>query len=106
MRMLQRVEPQAKAIVFMHPREEPRIGELLELFPINAVLAHPVTETALQAARQSPAQIRPSAGTVTPAVAPTAPPRAAARPAPGPAPDRWPWPPRAMAALASLGPSL
>ncbi|HWR78103.1 MAG TPA: hypothetical protein VN283_12955 [Thiobacillus sp.] len=51
-RSLQRFAPQAKMIVFMHPREEPHIGKLLELFPIHAVLIYPVTEQAMQAALQ------------------------------------------------------
>ena len=54
-RTLQRFAPQAKVIVFMHPREEPHIGMLLELFPVHAVLAYPVTEQAMQAALHSPA---------------------------------------------------
>ena len=54
-RTLQRFAPQAKVIVFMHPREEPHIGKLLELFPIHAVLQYPVSEQAMQAALQSPA---------------------------------------------------
>lgn len=49
-RTLQRFAPQAKVIVFMHPREEDHIGKLLELFPIHAVLAYPVTEQQMQAA--------------------------------------------------------
>ncbi|MBD3811974.1 hypothetical protein [Thiobacillus sp.] len=51
-RTLQRFAPQAKVIVFMHPREEDHIGKLLELFPIHAVLAYPVSEQAMQAALQ------------------------------------------------------
>lgn len=54
-RTLQRFAPQAKMIVFMHPREEDHIGKLLELFPIHAVLTYPVTEQAMQAALQPPA---------------------------------------------------
>ncbi len=54
-RTLQRFAPQAKVIVFMHPREEDHIGKLLELFPIHAVLAYPVSEPAMQAALQPPA---------------------------------------------------
>ena len=54
-RTLQRFAPQAKIIVFMHPREEPHIGKLLELFPIHAVLTYPVTEQAMQAALQAAA---------------------------------------------------
>jgi hypothetical protein len=54
-RTLQRFAPQAKVIVFMHPREEPHIDKLLELFPIHAVLAYPVSEQAMQAALQAAA---------------------------------------------------
>ena len=50
LRSLQYFAPQAKMIVFMHPREEPHIGKLLELFPIHAVLTYPVTEQQMQAA--------------------------------------------------------
>jgi hypothetical protein len=53
-RTLQRFAPHAKVIVFMQAREEPHIGKLLELFPIHAVLAYPVTEQAMQAALQTP----------------------------------------------------
>jgi hypothetical protein len=53
-RTLQRFAPQAKVIVFIHPREEPHIGKLLELFPVHAVLSYPVTEQAMQAALQIP----------------------------------------------------
>ena len=55
-RTLQRFAPQAKVIVFMHPREEAHIGKLLELFPIHAVLSYPVNEQAMEAALQPPAQ--------------------------------------------------
>jgi hypothetical protein len=54
-RTLQRFAPQAKVIVFMHPREEPHLGKLLELFPVHAVLQYPVSEQAMQAALQPPA---------------------------------------------------
>ena len=54
-RSLQRFAPQAKMIVFMHPREEDHIGKLLELFPTHAVLTYPVSEQAMQAALQTPA---------------------------------------------------
>lgn len=54
LRSLQRFAPQAKMIVFMHPREEDHIGKLLELFPIHAVLTYPVTQQAMQAALQTP----------------------------------------------------
>lgn len=53
-RTLQRFAPQAKVIVFIHPREEEHIGKLLALFPIHAVLSYPVTEQAMQAALQIP----------------------------------------------------
>ena len=53
-RTLQRFAPQAKVIVFMHPREEDHIGKLMELFQIHAVLTYPVTEQAMQAALQTP----------------------------------------------------
>lgn len=53
-RTLQRFAPQAKVIVFMHPREEDHIGKLLELFPVHAVLAYPVSEQEMQAALQTP----------------------------------------------------
>jgi hypothetical protein len=53
-RTLQRFAPQAKVIVFMHPREEDHIGKLLELFPIHAVLAYPVSEQAMQTALRGP----------------------------------------------------
>jgi hypothetical protein len=56
-RTLQRFAPQAKVIVFMHPREADHIGKLLELFPIHAVLAYPVPEPALRVALQSPAPV-------------------------------------------------
>ena len=46
-RTLQRFAPQAKVIVFMHPREEDHIGKLLELFPLHAVLSYPVDERQL-----------------------------------------------------------
>ncbi|ODU04982.1 MAG: hypothetical protein ABS89_02775 [Thiobacillus sp. SCN 63-1177] len=54
-RTLQRFAPQAKVIVFMQPREADHIGKLLELFPVHAVLAYPVSEQAMQAALQTPA---------------------------------------------------
>lgn len=54
LRSLQYFAPQAKMIVFMHPREEPHIGKLLELFPIHAVFTYPVSEQAMQDALQSP----------------------------------------------------
>ena len=53
LRTLQCQAPQAKVIVFMHPREEPHVAKLLELFPVHAVLQYPVTEQAMQAALQS-----------------------------------------------------
>ena len=54
LRTLQCFAPQAKMIVFMHPREEPHIDKLLELFPIHAVLTYPVSEQAIQAALRIP----------------------------------------------------
>ncbi|WP_018077431.1 hypothetical protein [Thiobacillus denitrificans] len=51
-RALQRFAPQAKVIVFMHPREADHIGKLLELFRVHAVLSYPVSEQALRAALQ------------------------------------------------------
>ena len=50
LRTLQCVAPQAKIIVFVHPREKPHIGKLLELFSIDAVLQYPVSEQDMQAA--------------------------------------------------------
>jgi hypothetical protein len=55
LRTLQYMAPQAKVIVFMHPREADHIDKLLELFPVHAVLAYPVSEQAMQAALQPPA---------------------------------------------------
>ena len=55
LRTLQCQAPQAKVIVFMHPREEAHIGKLLALFPIHAVLSYPVNEAALQTALQAAA---------------------------------------------------
>jgi len=52
LRTLQCQAPQAKVIVFLHPREEPHIGKLTALFPIHAVLTYPVSEQAMQAALQ------------------------------------------------------
>jgi len=50
LRTLQCQAPQAKMIVFIHPREADHIGKLLELFPIHAVFTYPVNEQALLAA--------------------------------------------------------
>ena len=48
-RALQRLAPQAKVIVFMHPCEADPIGMLLELFPVHAVLSYPMSgQAALQ----------------------------------------------------------
>jgi hypothetical protein len=44
-------------IVFMRPREAPHIDKLLALFPIHAVLTHPVSEAAMQAALQADASL-------------------------------------------------
>ena len=54
LRTLQCFAPQARMLVFMHPREEAHIGKLLELFSIHAVLTYPVSEQAMQAVLQSP----------------------------------------------------
>lgn len=51
-RSLQCFAPQAKVIVFMHPREEGHIGKLLDLFPVHAVLTYPVSEQAMTAVLQ------------------------------------------------------
>ena len=53
LRTLQCFAPQAKMIVFMHPREEAHISKLLELFSIHTVLTYPVSELAMQAVLQS-----------------------------------------------------
>ncbi len=55
LRTLQYMAPQAKVIVFLHPREEEHIGKLLELFSVHAVLTYPVDEEALWTALQAPA---------------------------------------------------
>ena len=55
LRTLQCFAPQARMIVFIHPREEAHIGKLLELFSIHAVLTYPVSEQAMQAALDRPA---------------------------------------------------
>lgn len=49
---LQRFAPDAKVIVFAHPRDEAYVGKLAALFPIHAVLKYPVSEQAMQAALQ------------------------------------------------------
>ena len=53
LRTLQSQAPQARTIVFMHPREEEHIGKLLDLFPIHAVFSLPVDEAALAVALDS-----------------------------------------------------
>lgn len=55
LRSLQCFAPEAKMIVFVHPREEAHIDKLLELFPIHAVLRYPVSEQDMQTALQAPA---------------------------------------------------
>lgn len=55
LRTLQCQAPQAKTIVFMHPREADHIGKLLDLFPVHAVFSYPVDEAALAAALQQAA---------------------------------------------------
>lgn len=49
---LQRFAPEAKVIVFAHPRDEVHVDKLAALFPIHAVLKYPVSEQAMQAALQ------------------------------------------------------
>lgn len=49
---LQRFAPDAKVIVFVHPREEIYAAKLAELFPIHAVLKYPVSAQEMQAALQ------------------------------------------------------
>jgi hypothetical protein len=49
---LQRFAPEAKVIVFAHPRDEAHVGKLAALFPIHAVLKYPITEQEMQAALQ------------------------------------------------------
>jgi hypothetical protein len=53
---LQRFAPEAKVIVFAHPRDEAHVGKLAALFPIHAVLKYPVTEQAMEAALQGEAE--------------------------------------------------
>ena len=55
LKTLQYMAPQAKVIVFLHPREEEHIGKLLELFSVHAVFTYPVDEKALWTALQAPA---------------------------------------------------
>lgn len=55
LRTLQCQAPQAKVIVFMHPREAAHIDKLLALFSVHAVLTYPVSEPAMEAALQSAA---------------------------------------------------
>lgn len=52
LRTLQCQAPQAKMIVFLHPREADHIGKLLDLFPVHGVFIYPVDEAALTAALQ------------------------------------------------------
>jgi hypothetical protein len=54
LRTLQAVAPGAKIIIVMQPSEEANIGKLLELFPVHAMLKHPITEDQMRAALQSP----------------------------------------------------
>lgn len=55
LRTLQAVAPQAKIIIVMQPGEAAHIGKLLELFPVHAVLQHPIAEDQMRAALQSQA---------------------------------------------------
>ncbi|MEW6416256.1 MAG: hypothetical protein AB1482_13500 [Pseudomonadota bacterium] len=54
LRTLQCRAPQAKVIVFMHPREAAHIDKLLALFSVHAVLTYPVSDPAMEAALRSP----------------------------------------------------
>lgn len=54
-RTLQRFAPEAKIIVFLHPREADHVDKLLALFPVHAVLTYPVSAEAMQKALQDPA---------------------------------------------------
>lgn len=47
LRTLQAFAPRARVIVVVQPREAPYVDKLLALFPVHAVLALPLTETAL-----------------------------------------------------------
>jgi hypothetical protein len=53
---LQRFAPEAKVIVFAHPRDEAHVGRLAELFLIHAVLKYPVAEQQMAAALQGEAK--------------------------------------------------
>ncbi|KAB2318737.1 hypothetical protein F8A86_10225 [Betaproteobacteria bacterium SCN1] len=55
LRTLQCQAPQAKSLVFMHPREAGHIDKLLALFSIHAVLTYPIHEPTLAAALLAPA---------------------------------------------------
>lgn len=50
LRTLQCQAPQARIIVFAHPREAEHLGKLLGLFPIHAAFILPVDEAALKQA--------------------------------------------------------
>ncbi len=59
LRMLQCRAPQAKVIVFLHPREDAHLDKLLALFPVHAVFRYPVDESALAAALQGAPSLTP-----------------------------------------------
>lgn len=50
LRTLQALAPQAKIIITVQPSEEAHIGKLLEVFPVHAVLKHPIAEEQMRAA--------------------------------------------------------
>jgi len=54
LRSLQAVAPRVKIIIVMQPSEAIHIGKLLELFPVHAVLTHPIAEAQMRVALQSP----------------------------------------------------
>jgi hypothetical protein len=55
LRTLQPVVPDARILIVMQPSQAPHIGKLLELFPVHAVLTHPVDEAQMRAALQGSA---------------------------------------------------
>ena len=50
LRTLQAVAPRARIIVVMQPGEAARIGKLLALFTVHAVLKYPIDEARMRAA--------------------------------------------------------
>jgi hypothetical protein len=53
---LQLFAPQAKVIVFAHPRDEMHVEKLAALFPVHVVLKYQTTEQEMQAALQRAAE--------------------------------------------------